>query len=372
MNKVVVRVVALILSAGIIFSGILYWKIRQKNREIPSESLSVARQSILEAKRMGAEIHARHIYTSAISHYDSAIQMWSFENEKLLFFRNYESIKMLAYSADSLARYSSVVSSGVVDDAQSIFMHSYEILEEKIDLLKTINARFRIPDDISTGIRNLQVALAELTLLLENNDWVTGQKRSSEILVQSSDLLKQSREFLITYFQNFKNWQNLASTAIAQSRQKKEYVIIVDKIAEELMLFHEGNQIKSYQVELGQNWIGDKSFEGDKSTPEGAYFVNSKKQGRQTNYYKALGINYPNELDKKRFSDQKSNGTIKASGRIGGLIEIHGDGGKGYHWTDGCIALKNEDMDVVFRLVDVKTSVIIVGSLRPLEEIIKI
>jgi murein L,D-transpeptidase YafK len=149
-------------------------------------------------------------------------------------------------------------------------------------------------------------------------------------------------------------------------------VIIVDKIAEKLMLYHAGKQINSYQAELGQNWVGDKNFEGDKSTPEGAYFVTSKKQGRQTKYYKALGINYPNVLDKKRFSEQKSNGTIKASGTIGGLIEIHGDGGKGYHWTDGCIALKNEDMDEVFRLVDVKTSVIIVGSLRPLEEIIKI
>jgi hypothetical protein len=369
MNKAV-RLVVLSLLMGAIFSGILFWKIRQKNGEIPSDALSNARLSILEAKKLGADIHAQKVYTSAIFHYDSALRMWAYENDRMLFARNYESIKKLALAADSLARHSALVSAGVVDDAQTIFIHSYELLQRKIELLKTINSQFKTPEELNIAIRNLQAAFAELTLLQQKNDWVEGEKRSAVMLTQSSDLLDQSREFLNHYFAYFESWEKMAKETIAESRKRKNYAIIIDKTAEELVLYHAGRQIKTYPVELGLNWIGDKNYEGDKSTPEGSYYVINKKEGNQTKYYKALGINYPNELDKKRFTELKSNGMIEASKKIGGLIEIHGDGGKGYHWTDGCIALKNEDMDVVFRLVGVKTSVIIVGSLRPLEEII--
>jgi len=54
---------------------------------------------------------------------------------------------------------------------------------------------------------------------------------------------------------------------------------------------------------------------------------------------------------------------------IGNLIEIHGDGGKGINWTDGCVALTNSDMDKLYGLVGVGTPVTIVGSLRSLKEI---
>ncbi|MCB9069627.1 MAG: hypothetical protein H6629_17725 [Calditrichae bacterium] len=60
-------------------------------------------------------------------------------------------------------------------------------------------------------------------------------------------------------------------------------------------------------------------------------------------------INYPNELDRRRFNAAKSTGDLSQKAQIGGLIEVHGDGGKGFHWTDGCIALTNTDMDQVFQ-----------------------
>jgi lipoprotein-anchoring transpeptidase ErfK/SrfK len=46
---------------------------------------------------------------------------------------------------------------------------------------------------------------------------------------------------------------------------------------------------------------------------------------------------------------------------IGGLIEIHGAGGQGRNWTDGCVALVNPDMDRLFAAVGVGTPVTIVG-----------
>ena len=119
---------------------------------------------------------------------------------------------------------------------------------------------------------------------------------------------------------------------------------------------------------MGPNWIGTKKYRGDKATPEGKYHVTKKKSRRQTKYYKALLINYPNDDDKVRYDANIKNGSIPKRG-IGDLIEIHGDGGRGINWTDGCVALTNSDMDRLYELVSTGTPVTIVGSLRSLQEI---
>jgi hypothetical protein len=72
---------------------------------------------------------------------------------------------------------------------------------------------------------------------------------------------------------------------------------------------------------------------------------------------------------KERYKELVKTGKIPAGKGIGGLIEIHGEGGKGIHWTDGCIALENSDMDdcLWFECL-VNTPVIIVGSRQTLDE----
>ena len=84
-----------------------------------------------------------------------------------------------------------------------------------------------------------------------------------------------------------------------------------------------------------------------------------------------ITLNYPNDDDKQRFTIGKNNGTLQSSTKIGNLIEIHGEGGKGIDWTQGCVALHNKDMDVLFKLVDEDTPVTIVGSLKSLKEIMQ-
>jgi len=114
--------------------------------------------------------------------------------------------------------------------------------------------------------------------------------------------------------------------------------------------------------------MGNKLFAGDKATPEGVYKILEKKNSAKTKYYKALLINYPNNEDQRRYDQMVKSGEISKRTGIGGLIEIHGNGGKGVHWTDGCIALENKEMDVVYNQCGVNTPVIIVGSRLPLED----
>ncbi len=126
--------------------------------------------------------------------------------------------------------------------------------------------------------------------------------------------------------------------------------------------------VKSFKAEFGPNWLGTKMHKGDGATPEGVYLVVHKKERRKTIYHKALLLNYPNEDDKIRFAKNKKSGKILPGTEIGGLIEIHGEGGKGFDWTNGCVALNNHDMDYLFRSVTDNTPVVIVGSVEPIEK----
>jgi len=109
--------------------------------------------------------------------------------------------------------------------------------------------------------------------------------------------------------------------------------------------------------------------QGDKSTPEGHYKILEKKQNGQTSYHRAFLLDYPNDADKKRFTLNKKNGIIHQNASIGNLIEIHGSGGKGTDWTDGCVALRDSHMEELFALCPVGTRVTIVGSTMPLNRL---
>jgi len=156
-------------------------------------------------------------------------------------------------------------------------------------------------------------------------------------------------------------WHQWAEAAIEESRVTGETVILVDKLHRRLLLYREGLRMVSFPAELGANGLRRKEHAGDRATPEGRYRVVQLKQNSSTKYYKALLINYPNDDDRERFSHGKRRGTIPTRAGIGNLIEIHGEGGEGRDWTDGCVALANSDMDTVFARANIGTSVTIVG-----------
>jgi lipoprotein-anchoring transpeptidase ErfK/SrfK len=79
-----------------------------------------------------------------------------------------------------------------------------------------------------------------------------------------------------------------------------------------------------------------------------------------------MGLNYPNDSALARFNKLKANGVIPKTARIGGDVGIHGiwPGGDnmidlGVGWTDGCVALKNKDIEELFTIVGVGTRVYI-------------
>ena len=180
----------------------------------------------------------------------------------------------------------------------------------------------------------------------------------------SLDVRGRAATFLQTYTTSAAagKWDRWVRQTIALSQKTGDYVILVDKLKHKCHLYQSGRLVRSYAIDLGGP-IGDKQRAGDRATPEGMYRIVQKRARGQTTYYKALLINYPNDEDRADFALAKRNGWVSRRAAIGGLIEIHGEGGRNEDWTLGCMALANRDMDELFRLVDVGTPVTIVGTI---------
>ncbi|MFZ5786694.1 MAG: L,D-transpeptidase family protein [Acidobacteriota bacterium] len=159
-----------------------------------------------------------------------------------------------------------------------------------------------------------------------------------------------------------RQWKQWVDETIADSRDSGGAAIIVDKLRRQLLLYQAGRKVATFQAELGANGLRQKAHAGDQATPEGRYHVTKLKEGSATRYYKALLINYPNDEDRMRYELGRRRGQIPTRASIGSLIEIHGDGGQGRDWTNGCVALTNEDMDRLFSRVRRGTPVTIVGT----------
>jgi murein L,D-transpeptidase YafK len=165
-------------------------------------------------------------------------------------------------------------------------------------------------------------------------------------------------------------WKKWVDLTVNESKRNNDYSIIIDKFSRKCYVYFSGKRKYEFDAELGRNWVGDKRVKGDKATPEGMYKITRKFDSRKTKYYKALLLDYPNEEDTARFRAEIANGSLPRNAKIGGLIEIHGNGGKGIDWTEGCVALTDREMDVIFKIAKVGTPVTIVGSLTDLDTVV--
>jgi murein L,D-transpeptidase YafK len=125
--------------------------------------------------------------------------------------------------------------------------------------------------------------------------------------------------------------------------------VLVVKSERKLYLLRNGQPFRSYRVALGLNPEGHKEREGDYRTPEGRYTI--VRRNPESDFFLSLGISYPDRDDVQR---AKKNGV-----KPGGSIMIHGlpnvpkRSMAWYNtadWTNGCIALSNDDMLEVWLL----------------------
>jgi len=274
----------------------------------------------------------------------------------------------LAMASANKARHASEQALHIKDSLQSGLSDKLKSVSHKIDHFDEYYAHLPLNGTTRQNFTTAKLRYMESKEAYERGDY----KQVGVNLDVASQLITRSvaeaHNYLSDYFTSLSKWKRWADETIAWSKNNNAYAILVDKFAHKCYLYHDGKVKKEFTAELGPHWIGTKQYRGDKATPEGKYHVTKKKANPHTKYYKALLINYPNDEDKARYESNVRKGNIPRRG-IGNLIEIHGDGGKGINWTDGCVALTNSDMDKLYGLVGVGTPVTIVGSLRSLKEI---
>ncbi len=134
--------------------------------------------------------------------------------------------------------------------------------------------------------------------------------------------------------------------------------IVVWKSERKLSLYYDNKLLKSYHISLGDNPVGHKEKEGDEKTPEGLYKISGRNP--ISKYHLSLRISYPNENDKKNadFKGYSPGGDIMIHGlpHYSAFLEnyyVNND------WTDGCIAVTNEEIEELWEAVKDGTPILI-------------
>ena len=151
--------------------------------------------------------------------------------------------------------------------------------------------------------------------------------------------------------------QNLSEQEIQRLRQNTPITEVkVYKSDRIVKLMHHDQDIRTYPMRLGFDPIGHKAKEGDGKTPEGRYILDWRNPNSA--FYKSLHVSYPNQQDKSKAN--------QLGVSPGGDIMIHGSATRSQmeklpslmtylprnDWTWGCIAVRNIDMDEIWKLVD--------------------
>ena len=126
--------------------------------------------------------------------------------------------------------------------------------------------------------------------------------------------------------------------------------VIIKKSTRMLYLSQQGEIYKKYHISLGQVPDGVKEVEGDMKTPEGTYVLDWRQLSKS--YNKSIHLSYPNKKDKAHAK--------KLGKSAGGMIMIHGTPLNWslspigdwmpmlLDWTEGCIAMSNDEMEEVW------------------------
>lgn len=336
--------------------------------EPPVTAITEAQTALSRARQAEAEKYASPVLAEAQSTYESANREWKYQNERLFFLRNYEMVIELANQASEKAQEAEKLSLQVRGSLQNDLSVLLTRVGKMVTSFEKDYAQLPLDKRFRQDFTSARLLYVECLRSYERKEY----KGVREKLVKADQLISGSvgkaHGYLEDYFLSLPDWKKWAQETITWSKDNYAPAIVVDKFDRKCRVYDNGRLQKEFEIELGPNWIGDKEYRGDGATPEGKYRVTKKKRGRETKYYKALLINYPNEEDIIQYEENVRKGLVPKKG-IGGLIEIHGDGGRGINWTDGCIALSNDDMDRLYNMTAVGTPVTIVGSLRSLNEI---
>lgn len=355
-------IITLVLLPILILTGLIF--IGAFHPTPPVQSIALGRRALHRAQKVGAESYAPQFFFKAQQTWFSTMHLWSQENQKWFFNRDFSRVQELALQTCAQATQAEQRATKYRDSLKQVLKIGSVLLQQKITDFKGQYRSVPIQSAVLTRFTRGEMLLLESNAAFERENYLVAFKKFRDAEQILGQVGKQVDAMVTDYLTDVPQWKKWAEETIYWSKNHNAIALVIDKFAHRLYVYKDGKVSAEFPVELGANWLGHKRQRGDRATPEGIYTIRKKKSTNQTKYHKALEIDYPNNRDKDLFSEAKKRGWLPANAHIGGLIEIHGDGGRGVDWTEGCIALENKEIDQVFKMVSVGTPVTIVGSLN--------
>jgi hypothetical protein len=360
----------LILTAGAVSALLIIILMIHFTPHPPVSEMKFARETLSQAGKDKADTYSKQLYIDATNFYDSALLYWQRQNKRFIYFRDYDSVLIFADLSVEKADQAAENSINSTSNLKIKLKQKIESLNQLVSVINKLFTTYPLTREIRSRISKGKIVLKEAEIVYKKGEFLQASRKLTDaeyLLTYSYD---DATANLKDYFKSFHVWQNWVNKTINDSKKNNDYSIIIDKFSRKCFIYLNGTRKWEFDAELGTNWVGDKRIKGDKATPEGMYKITKKFDSRKTKYYKALLLDYPNNEDIAKFKSEIAEGTLPESAKIGGLIEIHGNGGKGIDWTEGCVALTDKEMDVVFKITKVGTPVTIVGSMIDLEIIV--
>jgi L,D-peptidoglycan transpeptidase YkuD (ErfK/YbiS/YcfS/YnhG family) len=330
----------------------------------PTWSRECARRALAGAREAGASRWAPDALAVAETHARAVDAEIRRQASRPFPWRDYRAARRLLDQAETTAwaatrravdveRETSASATGVVDTAACV-----------IARLRPLQRSHRFGHDTGEWMRTAELRLHEAEYFVRFGEFDRARLSAQNALDAAGRVRQRMLDGVARFVDadQVVRWRSDRDETIAWSRRTGQAAIVVNKDTAALTLYAGGKAVRTYDVDLGQNDLRRKLTVGDDATPEGRYRIESKRGPGRTLYHKALGIDYPNEQDRRRHRDGLARSLVPAGSNPGALIEIHGDGGRGSDWTNGCVALRNDDMDDLFRRVAVGTPVTLIGG----------
>ncbi|WP_431023453.1 L,D-transpeptidase family protein [Halomonas sp. H5] len=162
-------------------------------------------------------------------------------------------------------------------------------------------------------------------------------------------------------------------------RHDNELWLLVDDRSSTLFVYRGHRELeRMYPVSLGRAGAAPIRTRGDRRTPTGEFHID--RFNFESPFHIFMGLDYPTPwhardalnagvMSRAEYDDYfaylRRHGRPPQDTILGGYIGIHGlgEGDPGihqqFHWTQGCVAVTNEQIERLSQLVDIGTRVVI-------------
>jgi len=288
------------------------------------------------------------IFICGCSYIDKGFQTRSISQEANDFFNQGK------YEA-SLSKYEQIIEKNPAVADRVLFemgiIYAHPRNEQK-DYQKSLECFQKIVRDYpdSEYRRDSQMMILQIHNVIIKDKIIATQQTQIETSRQE---VKSKENEIITLQEQIETLEELIETLeqkIFALRTEPADKVLIEKKERRLTLLSKGEVIKSYKIALGGNPVGPKVRQGDNKTPEGTYIIDSRN--RDSDYHLSLHISYPNEKDKMRAKELgvSPGGDIMIHGIKNGLLWV-GASHAEVDWTKGCIAVTDEEMEEIYKLV---------------------